>query len=55
MPQPPWMVGLIGAARCRQPAFNDGVLEVRIEKKAEARPKQIQIGVGAKQLKGRVA
>ncbi len=35
--------------------FNDGVLEVQIEKKAEAKPKQIQIGVGSKQLKGRAA
>jgi HSP20 family protein len=35
--------------------FNNGVLEVRIEKKAEAKPKQIQVGVGPKQLKGRAA
>jgi HSP20 family protein len=36
-------------------SFNNGVLEIRIEKKAEAKPKQIQIGVGAKQLKGKAA
>ncbi len=35
--------------------FNNGLLEVRIEKKAEAKPKQIQIGVGSKQLKGKAA
>lgn len=35
--------------------FNDGVLEIRIEKKAEAKPKQVKIGSGHKQLKGIVA
>jgi HSP20 family protein len=35
--------------------YNNGVLEIRIEKKAEAKPKQIQIGVGQKQLKGKAA
>ncbi len=35
--------------------FNNGLLEVRIEKKAEAKPKQIQIGIGSKQLKGKAA
>ena len=35
--------------------FNNGVLEIRIEKKAEAKPKQIQIGIGQKQLKGKAA
>src|SRR5579864_158375 len=35
--------------------FNNGVLEVRIEKKAEAKPKQIQIGISSKQLKGKAA
>jgi HSP20 family protein len=35
--------------------FNNGLLEVRIEKKAEAKPKQIQISVGSKQLKGKAA
>lgn len=35
--------------------FNNGVLEISIEKKAEAKPKQIQIGVGSKQLRGKPA
>ena len=36
-------------------SFNNGVLEIRIEKKAEAKPKQIQISLGSKQLKGKAA
>jgi HSP20 family protein len=35
--------------------FHNGVLEISIEKKAEAKPKQIQIGVGPKQLRGKSA
>jgi HSP20 family protein len=38
-----------------QATFNNGLLQIRIEKRAEAKPKQIQIGINQKTIKGQAA